>query len=170
MEADKPLYAQFDGDEFDGRRYALGEEIASDMGSGTIEYLKVTGRIGFAKPATSIVVPANDRPLDSMTRAELEATIRAETPIPADVSDDELRSRIEDVRAEAEAKRTAEADSAASDEVSYDDLKDKPLAGMTTAQLEKVAFNEEVAFGAEVKTNADRASAIQAARDAKATS
>ncbi len=42
------------------------------------------------------------------------------------------------------------------------------LTGKTTAELEKIAEDEEVQFGDDVKTNADRIAAIQKAREAKA--
>lgn len=48
--------ANFEGDEIDGKRYKLGERIASDVDSGTIAYLVQNGRItpttdGFTEPS-----------------------------------------------------------------------------------------------------------------------
>lgn len=44
------LYAQFDGDEFDGKRYALGDEVKG-LDAGTRDYLVSIGRISAAPPA-----------------------------------------------------------------------------------------------------------------------
>lgn len=96
--ADKPTYyAQFDGDVFDGTRYALGDPIG-DISVGTEQYLIGIGRIAANKPAMNIVVPSTDTPLADMDRSQLEATARAEMDL-SNASDDQLIAAIEKQRA-----------------------------------------------------------------------
>lgn len=96
--ADKTTYfANFDGDDINGKRYALGEEIADDVDAGTLAFLANTGRITTTAPDTGAVKtwPALDeKPLGDMTRDELEAAARASLNL-SKLSDEELREGIE---------------------------------------------------------------------------
>lgn len=155
--ADKaPLFAQFDGDEIDGKVYPLGKEIDASVSAGTLEYLKSIGRIGFAKPSTPIMVPPADTPIEDMDRAQLEATALSMVDL-SSMSDDDLRDKIAGLR-EGKAKD--------SENAAYDAIKDKPLSTLKTSDLEIVASVEGVDISG-LTNNPERAKAIQAARDAE---
>jgi len=49
--SEKKYYAQFDGDEVDGKIYRLGEPLKDSVDAGTIAYLVGMGRIGSTPPA-----------------------------------------------------------------------------------------------------------------------
>jgi len=161
----KPLYAQFDGDEVDDTVYRLGDPLDEKVDSGTVQYLVTTGRFSASRPAKTIVIPAGgfDKDIGSMTRAELETEALSATAAHiSKVSDDELRSVIERHR------ETQGEDAVGQDDVEddvYADIKDLPLDKLKTDQLNAVAQAEGVTFDESVKTNAQRAAAIQAKRD-----
>lgn len=98
MPPEETLYAQFDGDEVEGRRYSLGEPVEI-QNPGLIDILKIQGRVGTNRPAVTIVVPAADKSPDDMNRAELEAAARASIDL-SHYDDDDLRARLHAVRAE----------------------------------------------------------------------
>jgi hypothetical protein len=192
---DRPkLYAQFEGDEIDGKVYSLGDEISPSVDFGTRTYLIGLGRIGAHPPTVAAVIPSPGKALADMGRDELEATARSMVDL-SGYDDDQLRDEI-DRRRRAEAEHAEEqgkapltppaptpdnsapgqpAPGSLSSAISegdeetkpegYDVLKDKPLGSMTTAQLNTVADAEGIAFDENVKTNADRAAVIQAKRD-----
>lgn len=89
MDPKPPLYAQFDGDEVDGKFYGLGEVIDRDRHSAqTIGFLETNGRISATKPADPNA-PDASRPVASMSRAQLLAEL-------ADGEDDDsLREAVE---------------------------------------------------------------------------
>lgn len=108
--ADKKYYAQFDGDEVDGKVYKLGEPLKDSVDAGTITYLVGMGRIGSTPPAepnkdagdlglpddsdprtAQLRVLADLDPMD-MTRAELVAHL-AELATDGR-EDDELREAV----------------------------------------------------------------------------
>lgn len=153
-----PFFAQFDGEDINGMRYGLGDEIDADTPGAILDILADQGRIAANKP-TVITAPisGNAKSVDDMSRAELEGSALSilSTQVMA-ADDDKLRSTIEGYRAE----QADKAEGAPADDA-------KPLDKMTTAELEATAADEEVTFGDDVKTNAQRAAAIQAARDAK---
>jgi hypothetical protein len=94
-------FANFEGDEINGKFYALGDTIADDVDVGTLGFLESTGRIGATKPDTAngfVPLTLDDKPLDRMTRAELEAAAMATIDL-SRYSDDELRSQVEGHRA-----------------------------------------------------------------------
>ena len=150
-------FAQFEGLEVDGKRYALGDQISAKVDAGTLAYLSSVGQIGASRPALAIMVPAAEVPLSEMTREQLVATFRAELVIPDDLDDDRLRDAIE-----AQRLGLAPADDDDGEPV-------KPLDKMTKAELLDVAANEGVTFGEDVTNNAERVTAIEAARAARAT-
>ena len=157
-----PLFAQFDGLDISGNRYGLGDEIDADTPAPILDILSQQGQISANKP-TVITAPlvGSSKPVEDMSRAELEGSvlsILSSQVINAD--DDKLRSTIEDHRSKVEDDAREEVGS---------DTPVKPLDKMTTAELVTTAGAESVTFGDDVKTNADRVAAIQAARDAKAT-
>jgi len=120
-----PLYAQFDGDEVDGKTYALGEPMADGVDAATRAYLTSIGRFGNVKPPAPILVPAGDKALADMTRAELEATFRAEFPL-AGEPDDRIILAIERMRAaRASGRRLSDIDDPALDNMSEGPL-DQP--------------------------------------------
>jgi len=179
------LYAQFDGDEIDGTVYPLGAKIDDKVDAGTRLFLMERGRIAATKPPAVIVLPVDDgKPVEDMTRAELESSAMAAIAARmADASDDQLREAIEGgrdaVRAKAAEQQAgtpqAPVDSERGDggddnrvgTTPYDELKDKPLKGMKTADLVTVAEHENVSI-VDAKNNDDRANLIEAARKAKA--
>lgn len=87
----KPLFAQFDGDEVEGKRYAIGDELASDTDAGTVAYLTGTGRFSATPPDQASPIPAgaDRRPVAEMSRAEILAELGAGE------SDDRLREAVE---------------------------------------------------------------------------
>jgi len=92
---EKPkLYAQFDGDEFNGTRYALGDEV-NGLDAGTREFLTREGRIGATPPAAINATPSfqGKAPAD-MSRAELEAATLASIDL-SNVTDEQLIARLE---------------------------------------------------------------------------
>lgn len=169
------LYAQFDGDEVDGIKYALGDEIRTDKhDAGTLAYLTETGRIAAGKPATTIVIPADEgKPVEEMSRLELEqGAMAALSSRLSDASDDQLREAIEAGRERDQAARDAQAasraDTGTGDDnrgstADYDEIKDKPLAGLKTADLVLIAEHENVSLDG-ANTNPDRVKAIETAR------
>jgi len=86
----KPLFAQFDGDEVDGKRYGIGDELDGGTDAGTIAYLTGTGRFSATKPGEGSPIPDGaDRPApETMTRAEVLAELGAGE------SDDRLREAL----------------------------------------------------------------------------
>lgn len=110
-EADKPtpLYAQFDGDEIDGKRYAIGEEIDLDRHTpGTLTYLSGLGRLGGSKPTEGVIIDTTV-PVSAMNRAQLLAELSVHH------ADDDLREAVQ-------AKRDHEAGQAA-------DARGEPVKG-----------------------------------------
>lgn len=87
----KPLFAQFDGDEVDGKRYGIGDELDGGTDAGTIAYLTGTGRFSATKPGEGSPIPAgaDRRPTADMSRAEILAELGAGE------SDDRLRDALE---------------------------------------------------------------------------
>lgn len=82
-----PLYAQFDGDEYAGRTYSLGEQIDVDaIDFGTRTMLEANGRIGASIPAALAVDTSRD--VKSMSRAQLL------TEIAHGRTDEELREAV----------------------------------------------------------------------------
>lgn len=175
----KPAYfAQFDGDEIDGKVYRLGDQIEESVTGGTLEYLKSIGRIAVTKPAEPNAV-SQDKPLENMTRAELEATARNMIDL-SGYEDEALRSEISRRRAAIEqdkaedAKRAAEQSQGgetdeekanADRQAAYEALKDKPLADLKADEL-KLVGEVEGADMADASNNEKRIAAIQAKRDA----
>ncbi len=179
----KPAYfAQFDGDEIDGKVYKIGDEIDASVGAGTMEYLKGIGRIAVTKPAEPNVIGSTDKPLAEMNRSELEAAARSLIDL-SDYEDDQLRNEIERRRALIEAEKTDgaaqngqesqdgdltdEEKASAERQAAYDAVKDKPLADLKTAELQLVA-EVEGADLTDASNNEKRVAAIQAKRDAAA--
>lgn len=178
--AAKPAYyAQFDGDEVEGKFYKLGDPIDEKVPAGTIEYLKSIGRIAVTKPAAaSVVVPA-DLALEDMSREQLEATARSMIDL-SSYDDDQLRSEIGRRRALIEEERreelarngqesqdepTDEEKAAADRKAAYEALKNRPLAELKTDELKLVAEVEGVDL-TDASNNEKRVAAIQAKRDA----
>jgi hypothetical protein len=99
--ADKTTYfANFDGDEINGRRYGLGDPIDDDVDTGTLVYLAQTGRITATQPDKGALVEhpdAVDLPLGDMTRQQLESAALATINL-SSYSDEELRQRIDESR------------------------------------------------------------------------
>lgn len=176
----KPVYfAQFDGDEIDGKVYKIGDEIDASVGAGTMEYLKGIGRIAVTKPAEPNVIGSTDKPVAEMNRSELEATARGMIDL-SSYDDEDLRNEIGRRRAAIEADRSAqngqesqggdltdEEKASAERKAAYDAVKDKPLADLKTAELQLVA-EVEGADLTDASNNEKRVAAIQAKRDAAA--
>ena len=171
-----PLYAQFDGDEIDGKVYGLGDEILDKVDAGTRTVLTGMGRIAASRPTVPYSQPIDaGKHIDDMTRPELEqSALAALASTMSEASDDDLRRAIEHARetaesrrneAEDERKRQAAGNGAGT--TSYDDLKDKPLGSLKTADLVTVAEAENVSI-ADASTNPERVKLIQAERDKKA--
>jgi hypothetical protein len=162
----RPIYySQFDGENIGGTRYGLGDAIDEDTNPEILTILAEQGRISANKP-TSITAPlvGSDKSVEDMSRAELEGSalsIMSTKILAAD--DDKLRQTIE-LHREDEANKNRDD----SDDGKEPETPGKPLEKMTTAELVETATNESVDFGEDVKTNADRVKAIQAARDVKA--
>jgi hypothetical protein len=176
------LYAQFDGEDVDGKRYALGDPLDADINPGVRTYLVSAGRFASTNPiATAAPTGASlsDMPVEDMTRAELEsAAIAAMTARAAEASEEDLkraitahREMLADRAGEGQPFTPSSGDAMpgttppASDPVTPEA---KPLKSQTTAELEATAQAEEITFGEDVKTNADRVKAIEDARAAKA--
>lgn len=163
------LYAQFQGDEVDGKVYDLGEPLADTVDGGTRAYLESTGRFAATNPGTVISVPSADKPLEEMNRAELEATARSMVDL-SSLSDDDLRGKLAQMRA-AQGEEDEDADLSRADAITdedraaYEAIKEKPVDQLKTAELELVAKVEGVDL-AEAKNNGDRATAIETARNA----
>jgi len=188
---ERTLYAQFDGDEVDGIAYRLGDPIKREKhDAGTLAYLEGTGRIAATRPATTFVIPADDgKPVEEMGRVELEAAAMASLAarLPA-ASDEQLRDAINAGRAAEQERLAAEreerdaqlggggandagdglgAGGASGDNrqstASYDDIKDKPLNTLRTAELVLIAEHENVSLDG-ANTNPDRVKAIEVKR------
>jgi hypothetical protein len=102
-------FAQFDGDEINGKRYGIGEEIADSVDAGTLAFLVAGGRIASTPPAASSALPlAVAKPVAEQTREELIQTILAQGALRlADATDEELRYAIERDREEPSGLREA---------------------------------------------------------------
>lgn len=150
------LYAMFDGDDIDGKRYALGDPIDADINVGVRNLLVAQGRISSAKPDGSGIVTDTTRNPADMSRAELLAELSSDMP------DDKLADAVAQKRAQ-----QADTDDDGEDE-SYAALKDRDPATLKTAELAIVAEAEGVTFSDDDKTNALKAAAIVSAREAKA--
>jgi len=185
-DAPTPLYAQFDGDDVDGKRYKLGEPLADSADAGTRLYPTTTGRFGGSRPANAFTPPvASDKPVGDMTRDELVETILAAGSKRLDtMGEDELRDLVERDRSKAdqpadegdgddkgdeltgdEGGAGDQSGAGDTDNAEYEALKDKPLGQMKTAELEIVAKAEGVDL-ADADTNPKRVAAIQTKRDA----
>jgi len=161
-----PLFSQFDGEDINGTRYGLGDEIDADTPGAILTILEDQGRIASYKP-TMLAVPlaGTEKAVKDMSRAELEsAALHAMAARIKDADDDKLRSTIHDARGTVEDEDDDDDDG--DERTPYDDLKDKPLGTMKTEDLTIVAENEGVSL-ADAKTNQDRAKAIEDARKAK---
>lgn len=113
--ADAPtkLYAQFDGDEVNGKVYKLGEELAEGTDAGTRHFLTEAGRFTASVPLNVNTAPplASDKPVGDMTRQELHDTLLAGAAERLDkMPEDELRSLVERDRARAESEEDDVAD------------------------------------------------------------
>lgn len=167
-----PLFAQFDGEDINGKRYGLGDEIDASVPGAILDILSDQGRISANKP-TVITAPlvGSDKAVEDMSRAELEGSALSimSTRI-LDMSSDDLRDAIDRHRTEVERKAEEDAGEAGTKDPADDAMTtdEKPLGQMKTDELNAVAAREEITFGDDVKTNPDRVKAIQAARDAKA--
>lgn len=158
------LYAQFDGDEIDGKRYALGDKIDDSVDAATRGFLIDAGRLSASAPARAFTMPvAVDKPVGDMTRDELvEAILAGGASRLATMDDAALRDAVERDRA----GQAPTGDSSTSDNAPPPPPPPPSLSGMTTAQLEKTAADEGVDISS-ASTNAERASMIEAARSAK---
>lgn len=158
------LYAMFDGDEIEGKRYALGDEIPADLNPGIKAVLLARGNISGTRPTvTTFSVPLDgvNKDVGDMSREELEGAMMVATRDKmAEASDDQLREAVSRYQAD-QGIETKPADTG-----STTGGEAKPLDKMTTAELNETASAEGVEFGDDVKTNAQRAAAIQAKRDA----
>lgn len=159
-------YAQFDGEEIAGTRYALGDKIDADVHPAVLQVLADQGRISSNVPAGSSVIVTETKPVDEMNRVELRAAALDAFATQMDsMSDDELRAGVKRHQDGA-----GEDDGGAGDGSTggtpYADLKDRPLGNMKTADLDTIAREEGVDF-AGATNNPDRVKAIEAARKAK---
>jgi hypothetical protein len=170
-----PLFAQFDGDEIDGKRYAFGAQIDDSVDAGTRAVLLGMGRIATSPPAPAFGMPVDSgKPVADMTRPELAAAAQAAFAAQvADLDDDKLRDgitrhreQVEAARAEEQAKRDEAAAGNEAGSTPYADLKDKPLTSLRTADLVVIAEEENVSL-VDASTNAQRVDAIEKARAAK---
>ncbi len=94
MDDRKPHYALFDGDEVDGKRYALGDEIDASVDAGTLAYLIGIGRVGATPPAGVEKAPAGSAGLpDDSDPATMQAKVLADMD-PASMTRDELIAHI----------------------------------------------------------------------------
>jgi hypothetical protein len=137
-----PLYAQFDGDDVDGKRYELGEELSTDTDPGTVAYLTTNGRFAAVKPGDEDAHSYDtSTPTADMGRLALLAELGAGQ------SDETLREAVERKRehdaeeAEADRKRVAEAE------------QNDPLSGNLTKATDYIAT---VTDPAELATLKDR--------------
>lgn len=148
-----PLYAQFDGDEFAGTRYALGDPIDEKLDDGTVAYLTAEGRIAATRPVSTIAtIAVGERPDPAtMTRVELL------NELGHGQDNDVLRDAVT-------RKRENEADTGEEDDEGGSTDAPKALADMTAKELDAVIAAE----GVEVASNADKATKV-AAIEAKRT-
>lgn len=143
--ADTEYYAQFDGDEVDGKVYKLGEKLKSSVDVGTITYLVGMGRIGSTRPSepnkdagdlglpddsdprtAQLRVLADLDPMD-MTREELVAHL-AELATDGR-EDDELREAVFGHRERAAERAANATDEGGSTGATDDDVRLRAILG-----------------------------------------
>lgn len=158
-------YAMFDGDEIEGTIYKLGDEIAANINPGIRMVLEARGNISTTRPTvTTFTVPLDgvNKDVADMSRADLESAMMVATRDKvAEASDEDLRDAVTRYQ-ESKGIETAPVGNGGGSS----DGAAKPLDKMTTAELKEAAEKESVTFGDDVTTNAQRAAAIQAKRDA----
>ncbi len=94
----KPTYfAQFDGEEINGERYAVGDPIKGDLDEATVEILMGLGRISTNRPAAgSSIPPIEEKAIEDMSRTELEAAaIEAVRYRAAQANTNDLRNMVQ---------------------------------------------------------------------------
>lgn len=170
-------FAQFDGVDVDGKRHGYGEEVdTADLHPAVVSVLIQQGQISSNSPVASVVVMGEGTTkVEDMSRADLQreatelftAQFRKEVE---NASTETLRGMVDHGREKAREDNAADDDKGAGDGsvggTPYADLKDKPLGGLKTADLDTIAREEGVSFDG-AKSNADRVAAIEAARKAK---
>lgn len=159
------FYAQFDGEDVAGKRYALGEKIDGDTHPQVLRVLRDQGRIAETPPTTfPVPLSGSDKDVGDMTRSELEAAALAAFHSQVrDMDDDALRAGVTRHRERVEAgSETDDSDDSGSADTTLPD--ERALGRMNTADLTAQAEREGVNLdGAD--TNAARVQAILAARN-----
>jgi hypothetical protein len=158
-----PYYGRFDGQEVDGKVYALGDPIDEDVDAAVIDVLIGLGRLTTTRPTVdgAPTIPTETKAVEDMSRVELEAAAM-----------DAMRSRLgeapdEDLRRVVTQHREAVgADADEGEEPDATTLADKPLDEMSAKELDAVAGAEGVDVS-KARTKSDRVAAIQEARLAK---
>lgn len=140
----KSYVSNFEGEEVDGRRYALGEGIDAGVDGGTIKYLTSTGRITELGPndapstagGSAIEMPPRD--VSTMSRVQLLVELASGE------SDDELRRAVERKREAETASREGGGgfDAEAFVDRNIDDISDDELKALTPEQLAEVRAAE----------------------------
>jgi hypothetical protein len=158
-------YAQFDGEDVAGKRYALGEKIDDDTHPQVLRVLRDQGRIAETPPTTfPVPLSGSDKDVGDMTRSELEAAALAAFHSQVrDMSDDALREGVTRHRERVEAgSETDDSDDSGSADTTLPD--ERALSRMKTDELVAQAQREEVSLdGAD--TNPAKVQAILAARN-----
>lgn len=139
--------SNFEGEEINGRRYALGEGIDESVDAGTIRYLVSNGRITELGPNDAPATAGGDavemplRDPATMNRVQLLAELAS------DQSDDELRRMVtakrEHEASERQAGGSGEFDAEAFVDRNLDDISDDEIKALSPEQLAAVRAAEK---------------------------
>lgn len=159
------LYAQRDPVEIEDKRYSLGDPISEDHNPNALNLLQNQGIISANQPVAAASIPAAEKAIEDMSRAELEAAVMTRTKDEvAKRPDEDLREALRCMSGKDKPEDDGGAGDGSTGGTPYADLKDKPLSSLKTADLDTIAREEGVSFEG-AKNNPDRVKAIEAHRE-----